>query len=192
MATRNGVPENLRGGAWKCFGKFRKLFYNYHKLSEDQVTALACYYWSVNNVQCVKLDPLVTVLLDFTAVDSEPQRAKEKQQYCIRSEMIFQIIKNNVPKKYFKLYMVESDRFLFTYSLTRDEIREGVILLKIIINNIKQSTLIEVQHFEDKLASETHQKYENKVLSCTREMDKIYKEIRRLNTGTYDDNRFLT
>ena len=79
---------------------------------------LACYYWDGNHALCVKLYPLLTVPLDFTTVDLEIQRAKEKQQYCIRDEMIFQIIKNNVPEKYFKLYIVESDRFMFTNNST--------------------------------------------------------------------------
>ena len=50
--------------------------YNYHELSEDEVTALAFYYWGDNYNHCVKLDPLVTVPLDFTAVDPKLQRAK--------------------------------------------------------------------------------------------------------------------
>ena len=45
---------------------------------------------------------------------------------------------------------------------------------------------------EEKLAPETLQRYKNDVLSCTRDMAKLYKEIRRLEPGTYDDNRFLT
>ena len=67
--TGNGVPENLRGGPWNNFGKYINLMYNNNKLSEDQVNVLACYYWGGNGVQCVKLDPLVTVTLYFTAVD---------------------------------------------------------------------------------------------------------------------------
>ena len=97
--TGNGVPENLRGGPWNSFGEYRKILYNYHKLSEYQVTTLAWYYWVGNDTHCIKLDPLVTVPLDFTAVDPELQREKEKQQYCIRAEMIFQIMNNNVPRK---------------------------------------------------------------------------------------------
>ena len=120
MTTRNGVPVNLRGGPSNNFGKYIKFQYNDHKLSEDPVTALDCYYWGGNDEQCVKLDPLVTVPLYFTVVDPELQREKEKQQYRIRAEMIFKIIKNNVNEKYFKLYMVESDRFLFTDNLTGD------------------------------------------------------------------------
>ena len=101
--TGNGVPENLRGGPWNIFGEYRKLLYNYHELSEDQITALVCYYWGGNDAQCVKLDPLVTVTLDLTVVDPELQRANEKEQYHIRAEMIFQIIENNVPKNFFEL-----------------------------------------------------------------------------------------
>ena len=87
--------------------------------------------------------------------------------------MIFQIIKNNVPEKYFELYMVESDRFLFTDNSNGDEIGDGVILLKIIIGDIQPSTVIDVPGLEEKLALATLQKYKNNVLSCTREMEKL-------------------
>ena len=61
-----------------CFDEYRKLMYNYHERSEYQVIVLAWYYWGGNNAQCVKLDPLVTVPLDFTVMDPGFQRAKEK------------------------------------------------------------------------------------------------------------------
>ena len=80
--------------------------YNYHELSEDQFTTLACYYWGGNDANFVKFDPLIIVPLDFTVVDTENQRAKEKQQYHIRAKMIFQIIKNTVPKKDSELYIM--------------------------------------------------------------------------------------
>ena len=88
-------------------------------------------------------------------MELEIQRAKKKQKYRICAEMMFQIIKNNVPKKYFKLYMVESDFFLFTDNSTGEEIGDGVILLKIILGDIKPSTAIDVQNLGDKLASAT-------------------------------------
>ena len=69
--------------------------------------------------------------------------------------MIFQIIKNNVPEKDLKLYMVESDRFLFTDNSNGDEIGDGIVLLKIILDNIKPSAVIDMQYLEEKLASET-------------------------------------
>ena len=106
--------------------------------------------------------------------------------------MIFQIIKNNVPEKDFELYMVELDCFLFMDNSTGDEIGDGVILLKIIFDYIKPSTVIDVQDLEEKLASSTLQKYKNNILSFTRDMENLYKEIRRLKPGTYDDNCFLT
>ena len=88
-------------------------------------------------------------------MELEIQRAKKKQKYRIRAKMIFQIIKNNVPGKDFELYMVESDRILFTDISARDEIKDGVILLKIILDSIKPSTVIDVQNLGDKLASAT-------------------------------------
>ena len=189
MTSGNDVPANLRGGPWNNFGKYRKLLYKYHELSEYQFTALD---WGGNDAQCIKFDPLVKVPFDFTALDPELQSAKEKQQYRIRAEMKFQIITNNVPKKYFELYMMESDSFLFTDNSTRDEIGDGVILLKIIIDDIKPITVIDVQDLEEKLASATFRKYENNILYCTRDMEKLCRDIRRLKPATYKNIRFLT
>ena len=141
-------------------------------------------------MQCIKLYTLVIVPPGFTTVDPELQRAKVKQQYRICAEMILQIIINIFPETAFELYIVESDRFLFTDNSTREIIGDGVILFKIILNNIKPSTVINVQDLEEKLASANLRGYENNVLSCTREMEKLYKEIRRLKPGTYDNNRF--
>ena len=166
--TGNGVPPNLRGGPWKNSGQYIKLLYNYHELSEYQVTELACYNWGGSDVHCVKVYLLVTLPLDFTVADPWIQRAKEKQQYRICAEMIFQIIKNNVPKKDFELYMVELDRFLFTDISTGNKIWDSVIMLKIILDGIKPSTVIDMQDLEEKFAPATLQKYENNVLSCTR------------------------
>ena len=82
--------------------------------------------------------------------------------------MIFQIMKNSVPEKDLELYMVESDRFMFADNSTGDEIGDGILLLKIILGDIKPSTVMNVQDLEEKLASETVRKYENKLLSCVR------------------------
>ena len=79
LTTGNGVPPQLQEGPRNNFGHYRKLLYNYHDLSEDQVTALSWYSWGGNDVHCVKLDPLVTLPLNFSVVDPEVQRAKEKQ-----------------------------------------------------------------------------------------------------------------
>ena len=76
-ATSNGVPTNLWGVPRNNFCQYRNLLYNYHKLSEDQVTVLAFYNWGVNDAHCVKLNPFVTLALDFTVVDPEIQRTKE-------------------------------------------------------------------------------------------------------------------
>ena len=88
--------------------------------------------------------------------------------------------------------MVESDRFLFTDNYTGDKIIEGAFLLKIVLEVIKPITVINVQDLEEKLASATLQKYENNVLSCTREMEKLFKEIIRLKHRTFNNNRFPT
>ena len=77
--------------------------YNYNELSEDQATTIACYNWGGNDAHYIKLDPLSTLPLDFTVVDPELQHTKEKQKYRIRADMIFQMIKNKVPEKYFEL-----------------------------------------------------------------------------------------
>ena len=49
--------------------------------------------------------------------------------------------------------MVESDHFLFTDNSTGHKIGDDVILLKIILGNIKPSIVIDLQDFEEKLAS---------------------------------------
>ena len=41
--------------------------------------------------------------------------------------------------------MVESDHFMFRDNSTGDEIGDSIILLKIILNDIKPSTIINVQ-----------------------------------------------
>ena len=106
--------------------------------------------------------------------------------------MIFQIIKNNIPEKDFKLYMMELYCFLFTDNSTGDEIGDSVIFLKIILDDIKLSTVPDMQDLEEILALATFRKCKNNVLPCTREMENLYKDIRRLKPGTYDNNRFLT
>ena len=88
--------------------------------------------------------------------------------------------------------MAKWDPFLFTDNSTGDEIGDKVIILKIKIDDIKRSTVIDVQDMEEKLPSATLWKYENNVFSFTREMEKLYKKIRLLNPGTYNDKRFLT
>ena len=80
--------------------------------------------------------------------------------------------------------MVKSDHFMFTDNSIVDEIGDGVILLKIILKDIKPSTVIDVPDLEEKLASVTLQKSEHNVLYCTREMGKLYKDIRRLKPIT--------
>ena len=80
------------------------------------------------------------------------------------------MIKTNISEKYFELYMVESDRFLFTENSTGDKIGDGVIFLKITLEDIIPRTVIDVQDLEEKLASATLRKYKNNVISCTREM----------------------
>ena len=70
--------------------------------------------------------------------------------------------------------MVDSDRFLFTDNSIGDEIGDGFILLKRILDDIKPKTVINVQDLEEILASATLQKCEKNV-----------REIRHLKPGTY-------
>ena len=125
-------------------------------------------------------------------MDLELHHAKEKQQYRISTEIISQIIKNTARKKDFELYMVDSDCFVFADKSTRDEIGDGFILFKIILDDIKPSNVIDMQDFEEKLTSATLQKYGNNILSCKMDMEKLNKEFIRLNPKAYDNNRFLT
>ncbi len=59
--------------------------------------------------------------------------------------MIFKIIKNKIPGKDFKLLMVESDCFMFTDKISGNEIGDGVLLLKMILDDFKPSTVINLQ-----------------------------------------------
>mgnify|MGYP000887618028 CR=1 FL=1 len=182
--TRGGSPHN--------FTTWSKLLESYHSLTLEEVQAFACYNWGENDTIRAKTASFQVKTLDFDTQGSELERAKMKQQYRIRSEMLFKIIQNNIPETDFELLQVESDAFTFTDNVTGDEIGDGVILLKLILDDVKPSTVIDVQDLEEKLASATLLKHGNNVQTCNREMEKIYKEIRRLKPGTYDDNRFLT
>ena len=67
--------------------------------------------------------------------------------------MLFKIIQNNIPETDFELLNVESDAFTFTDDVTGDEIGDGVILLKIILDDVKRSTVIDVQGLGEKVAT---------------------------------------
>ncbi len=86
----------------------------------------------------------------------------------------------------------DSDDYTFEDALTGDTICDGVIFLFKILQDVKPSTVIDVQDLENKLAEATLQKYDNDVQKLTREMETIWKEIKRLKPGTYSDSRFLT
>lgn len=187
-----GVTAVTRGGSPHNFTAWSKLLESYHSLTLEEVQAFACYNWGENDTVRAKTASFQVKTLDFETQGSELERAKMKQQYRIRSEMLFKIIQNNIPETDFELLQVESDAFTFTDNVTGDEIGDGVILLKLILDDVKPSTVIDVQDLEEKLASATLLKHGNNVQTCNREMEKIYKEIRRLKPGTYDDNRFLT
>ena len=62
--------------------------------------------------------------------------------------MFFKIIKKKIPETDFELFQVESDAFMFTDNVTGDEIGDGVTLLKLILYDVKPSTVIDVQDLE--------------------------------------------
>ncbi len=86
----------------------------------------------------------------------------------------------------------ESDDYTFEDPLTGDQKRDGVILLFKILQDVKPSTVIDVQDLKNKLSKATLQKYNNDVPKLTREMETIWKEIKQLKPGTYSDSCFLT
>ncbi len=75
--------------------------------------------------------------------------------------MIFKIIKNSITEKDYEIFTVESDCFTFTDNASRDEIGDGVLLLKMILDYIKPNTVIDVQDLEGKLAMVSLQKYDD-------------------------------
>ncbi len=88
--------------------------------------------------------------------------------------------------------MVEFDCFTFIDNTSRDDIGDGVLFLKMILDDIKPSTVINVQDLEDKLANVSLQKHDNNTQTCTRETEKVFKKIKRFKPGTYDKNCFPT
>ncbi len=87
--------------------------------------------------------------------------------------------------------MNEWNNYTFKDSLTGNHNCGGILLFKI-LHGIKPSTVIDVQDLENKLSNVTLQKYDNDVPKLTREMEMIWKEIKRLKPGTYSDSCFLT
>ena len=106
--------------------------------------------------------------LDFTMTSAELTQAKTKKQHQIWLEMLFKINQNNTPEKDFELLIVESDCFTITDTVTKNELGGGIILLKIILDDVKPSTVIDVQVMKEKLASAAFQKHEYNVQMCTR------------------------
>ena len=67
-----------------------------------------------------------------------------------------------------QLLMVKKDKFSFKDTETGDEKYDGVILLKMILDDVKPSVIIDVQDLKDLLASTTLQKHGNNVQTLTR------------------------
>lgn len=190
----NGVPAGTRGAvAATNFTGPRKLLDEYHNLTLQQVQAWAAYNWGANDDPRVEPPTDMEIkALDFTAADASLERANMKQQYRIRSELLFVILQNAITEEDYDLLSNDSDDYTFEDPRTGDTKSDGVIFLWKILNEVKPSTVIDVQDLETKLEEATLQKFENDVTKLTREMEKIWKEIKRLKPGTYSESRFLT
>ncbi len=130
--------------------------------------------------------------LVFVVADASLERAEMKQQYQIRSKLLDSIRKNTITKEDLDLLSNDLEDYTFKDALTGNTICDRVIFLFKILQDVKPSTVINVQDLENKLAEATLQKYDNNVQELTREMETIWKEIKRLKPGTYSESCFLT
>jgi hypothetical protein len=174
----DGIPIGTRTGtSITNFTGHKKLLENYHELTLEDVQAFACYNWGDNTATRRTVPNFVCQALDFTTPTGlSLARIKQKHQFRIHSEMLFKILSNLLTKDAMQLLMVEKDKFSFEDTETGDEKYDGVILLKMILDDVKPSVVIDVQDLEDLLVSTTLQKHGNNVQTLTREMEKTYKE----------------
>ena len=142
----------------------------------DQVKAWAGFNWGANDDPRVS-DPAMEIKsLDFTATGSSGERAKMKQQHRIRSELLYAILNNVIEENDLDLISNESDDYTFEDPLTGDQKCDGVILLFKILQDVKPSTVINVQDLENKLGKATLQKYDNDIQKLMREMETILRQ----------------
>ncbi len=188
----NGVPTGTRANVVTNFTGPKKLLDEYHTLTLKQVQSWAAYNWAGNDDPRVDDPTLEIKELDLLAADASGKRAASKQQYRIRSELLYAILNNTIEENDLDLIANESDDYTFEDPLTGDQKRDGVILLFKILQDVKPSTVIDVQDLENKLSEATLQKYDNDVPKLMREMETIWKEIKRLKPNTYSDSCFLT
>ncbi len=188
----NGVPTGTRANSVTNFTGPKKLLDDYHTLTLKQVQSWAACNWGANDDPRIDNPTLEIKELDLTAADASGKRASLKQQYRIRSELLYAILNNCIEENDLDLIANESDDYTFEDPLTGDQKRNGVILLYKFLQDVKPSTVIDVQDLESKLSKATLQKYDNDVPKLTREMETIWKEIKRLKPGTYSESRFLT
>ena len=87
--------------------------------------------------------------------------------------------------------MVESEDFTFEDSDGNEKF-DGLFFLWIVLNDVKPSTVVDVQDLEKELEACSLLNQQNNVQVLTKTMEKTWKEIKRLKPGTYDEQRFLT
>ncbi len=101
--------------------------------------------------------------LDFTATGPSGKRANMKQQYRTHAKLLYAIHNNGIKEKNLDFILNESDDYTFEDPLTNDQKCNGVILLFKILQDVKLSTVINVQDLENKLRDAMFQKYNNDV-----------------------------
>ena len=124
------------------------------------------------------------------ATGDELKTLRQKQQFHIHSEILFVSLQNILSDKSMDLQMVESEDFTFEDAEGNKKF-DGLIFLWIILNDIKPSMVVDVQDLEKELEDCTLLKQQNNVQILTKQMEKTWKEIKRLKPGTYDERRFL-
>ena len=105
--------------------------------------------------------------------------------------MLFVALQNILSDKSMDLQMVESEDFTFEDAEGNEKF-DGLIFLCIILNDVNPSTVVDVQDLEKELEDCTMLKQQNNVQILTKQMEKTWKEIKRLKPGTYDERRFLS
>ncbi len=84
------MPAGTRANVATNFTGPKKLLDDYHTVMLQQVQAWAAYNWSANGNPRVEPPTAMEVkALDFVVADASLERAKIKQQYQIRSKLLY-------------------------------------------------------------------------------------------------------
>ena len=96
----NGVPSGTHSNVATNFTGPKKLLDDYHTLTLQQVQAWAAYNWGGNDDPRVEPPSAMNVkALNFAVADASLELAEMKQQYQIRSKLLYSILQNTLTKE---------------------------------------------------------------------------------------------